>query len=286
MDGNARDDVIEIDLREIVGLLLHWIWLICLCGVTAAGIGFMISKFVLVPQYQSTTSVYILSKSNNNALTISDTQLATQLTKDYEKLITSRYVLEQVMEDLELSSIYTYESFGKKVSVKNTNDTRIIDITVKDENPHLARKIADAIRDVSASHITQVMDIDAVNVVDEASLPVKPSEPSVRIWTLGGLVLGVVCSAMLVIVRFMLDDTIKSSEDIENYLGLSTLALIPDADMEHKKSRKRKSDPAPPRGKPRTPTRSQLEVVRGVDYATQTMYGKDSLDEEILDYNE
>ncbi|MCM1187233.1 MAG: Wzz/FepE/Etk N-terminal domain-containing protein [Lachnoclostridium sp.] len=243
MDGKVRDDEIEIDLQEIVGLLMHWAWLIIACGAAAGIIGLIISKFILVPQYRSTTSVYILSKSSSNdSVTLSDTQLATTLTKDYERLITSRSVAKQVLQDLELEDDYTYEELVDRITVSNVKDTRIINITVQDENPEMAQLIANAVREVSAERIQEVMSIEAVNMVDEAELPTKPSEPSVRSWTFGAAALGMILAALFVLARFMLDDTIRSSEDIEKYLGLSTLALIPDANAESeqgKRSRKR-----------------------------------------------
>lgn len=247
-NNSANEEVIEIDLQELFVLILHWLWLIVICGIAAGTVGFVLSRFVIVPQYESTTSVYILSKNDNNSLTYSDTQLATQLTQDYEDLITSRYVLEQVMEQFQLSEEYSYGSFSEKISVANASGTRIIDITVKDPDPERAQQLADAIRDVSAERITSVMNIEAVNLVDRANLPTAPAEPSIPKWTLLGAAIGIFLSTVILVIRFLLDDTIKSSEDIEKYLGLSTLALIPDSTLEEKRSaKKKKSKTAPAR---------------------------------------
>ncbi len=237
-NGNNRDDVIEIDLQELVSLVAHWLWLILGCGILAAAAGFLLSFMVITPKYESTTRVYILNPNNSNSLTYSDTQLATQLTKDYEALITSRYVLEQVISRFGLED--SYEELKKRTVINNTTDTRIIDITVKDESPVMAQQLANAIRDISSEHIKSVMNIEAVNVVDEANLAEEPSEPSILVWTAVGFAAGFIVCAAIIIVRFLLDDTIKSSEDIENYLGLSTLALIPDAGMEEKKKKGKK----------------------------------------------
>lgn len=234
-----NEDVIEIDLQELLSLLLHWLWLILVCGLITGAAGFLLSSFVITPQYESTTSVYILSKSDNTSLTYSDTQLATQLTRDYEELITSRYVLERVIQEFGLENQYYYDGLDKKVSVENVSGTRIINITIRDENPLMAQQLADAIREASAERITSVMSIEAVNVVDEANLAMEPSEPSVLKWTIIGIILGIFLTAAAVTVRFLLDDTIKSSDDIERYLNLSTLALIPEAEQEGKKKSRR-----------------------------------------------
>lgn len=241
-NNSANEDVIEIDLQELFGLLLHWLWLIVLCGIAAGAVGFVLSRFVIVPQYESTTTVYILSKNdNNNSLTYSDTQLANQLTKDYEELITSRNVLEQVIDQFQLWEEYSYNGFKSKVTVSNPSDTRMISITVKDTDPAVAQQLADSIRDFSAERITSVMNIEAVNVVDTASLPTAPSEPSIIKWTVLGAAIGIFLSAVILIIRFLMDDTIKSSEDIEKYLSLSTLALIPDSQLEEKRNVKKGS---------------------------------------------
>lgn len=238
MQGTEKDDVIEIDLRELFGLVVHWLWLIALCGLVAGAVGFIISNFVISPKYESTTKVYILNKQDSSTITYSDTQLATQLTKDYNELIISRYVLERVIEECGLED--TYGGLQSRITVANKADTRIIGITVKDEDPGMAQYIANSVRDVASEHITAVMAIEAVNIVEQANLPTSPSEPSVIQWTVIGLLLGLFLSAAGLIVRYMLDDTIKSAEDIENHLGLSSLAMIPDTRIEDKKGRKQK----------------------------------------------
>lgn len=235
VNQSKNDDVIEIDLQELLGLLLHWLWLIAGCGIIAAMVGFLISFLLITPKYESTTRVYILNSESSKNLTYSDTQLANTLTKDYEELITSRTVLEKVIELLEIDE--SCAGLKGRITIKNRQDTRIIDITVKDESPALAQQIANTIRDISAERIESVMSIEAVNLVDEANLPTSPSEPSVAKWTAVGFLVGFILCAAVVIIQFLLDDTIKSSEDIENYLGLSTLALIPDANMEEKKKK-------------------------------------------------
>lgn len=233
------DDEIEIDLQELFGLILHRLWLIILVGLLTGGIGFGISKYLMTPMYQSTTRVYILNSSDNNNgnITLSDTQLASTLTKDYEALITSRFVLEKVIEDMQLD--LSYGALKERVTVSNASNTRIIDISVKAEQPEYAQAIADAIRIVSAEQIQSVMNIEAVNLVDAANLPLSKCEPSVSKYTLIGFAAGAFLVGIIVVIIYLLDDTIKTSEDVEKYLGLSTLALIPDTSLEEKEDKKK-----------------------------------------------
>lgn len=227
---NTQVDEIEIDLREVFLILLGKLWLIVLVGIFTAALAFGFSQFVLEPVYESTTQIYILNKQENNTVTYSDVQLGTQLTKDYAELIRSRYVLEEVMEELQLAQMnpgLDYEAMLEKVTVTTPTDTRILAITVKDTDPVLAMEMANSIREAAAVHIKNVMDIEAVNVVDTANLPLEKSAPSVFKWTVIGGLIGMFLVTAIVMVWYLLDDTIKTSDDVEKYLGLSTLALIP-----------------------------------------------------------
>ena len=214
--GNGRENnEIEIDLVEVLHILLERIWLILGMGLFLALVCFIFSKFVLTPTYESTTKIYILNKTGETSVTYSDVQMGTQLTKDYAELINSRYVLEEVIQKLGLET--EYRDLLKQVRVNTPIDTRIVSITVADIEPAQAMMVANCIREVASNHIQTVMDIEAVNVVAG------------------------VC--IMILMQYAMDDTIKSSEDVEKYLSLSTLALIPivsDGDKDKVKGRPKK----------------------------------------------
>lgn len=239
--NQQQDGEVEINLAELVPYLFHWFWLIAIVGLLTAAIAFGYSAFVLTPKYQSTTKVYILSKQgNDDKVTYSDTQLANSLTKDFKEMIKSRTVLETVIKECNLPE--SYEALAGNVSVSNTSDTRIVGINVKDTNPSRAQYIANAVREVAAIHLQEVMDLEAVNVVEEANLPTKIVEPSKKKYTLIGFLIGVVITIAVLIIRYYLDDSIKTSEDVERYLGMTTLATIPmfEGTESTKKSKKSK----------------------------------------------
>ena len=217
---------IEFDLLEIIHILLGRFWIILVTGFFAALICFAISAYVLAPVYESTTKIYILNKTDNASVTYTDVQMGTQLTKDYAELINSRYVIEKVIDQLSLEDM-EYKDLMNRVSVHTPVDTRIVSITVEHTDPELAMRIANCIREVAGEHIQNVMDIEAVNVVETANMPLEKSGPSIVKWTLIGSVAGAFLACAVILIIFFLDDTIKSSEDVEKYLGLSTLALIP-----------------------------------------------------------
>ena len=163
MENQNERDEIEIDLVELFYVLWGHVWLILSIGLFCALSCFALSKFVIAPTYKSTTKIYILNKSDSSSVTYSDVQLGTQLTKDYAELINSRYVLEAVIQELGLNM--EYKDLLKKIDVTTPSDTRIVSITVEDHDPVQAMNIANSVRENASTHIQNVMDIDAVNVV-------------------------------------------------------------------------------------------------------------------------
>ena len=233
-----QTEEIEINLWEICLVLVHNLALIISAGIMAALGVFLFTQLVITPSYESTTKIYILNKQENASVTYSDIQLGTQLTKDYAELIQSRFVLEEVVQGMGLN--LTYEQMKGKVSVTTPTDTRILAITVKDKDPVMAMKIANAIREAAAVHIMNVMDIQAVNVAETANMPMKKASPSALKNTFVGGILGIFIIIIIVMVRYMMDDTVKTPEDVEKYLQLSTPAVIPLNEGETDKKRKKK----------------------------------------------
>ena len=237
-----NNDEIEIDLGEVFHLVISKLGVIILSGILLGVLSIIGTMLFITPKYESTTKIMVLNKQDNNTLTSADMQTSTQLTKDYAELIQSRTVLEGVIAQLNLDM--TYKEMLNKVSVETSSDSRIVSISVTDEDPYTASEIANAVRDMAAEHIQAVMDIEAVNVVDTANIPNEKASPSLaKNGVIGGL-LGVIIAMAAVIIIYLTNDTIKVEEDVERYLGLSVLGSIPFSEKESrskkKKSRKRR----------------------------------------------
>lgn len=237
-----NNDEIEIDLGEVFHLVISKLGVIILSGILLGVLSIIGTMLFITPKYESTTKIMVLNKQDNNTLTSADMQTSTQLTRDYAELIQSRTVLEGVIAQLNLDM--TYKEMLNKVSVETSSDSRIVSISVTDEDPYTASEIANAVRDMAAEHIQSVMDIEAVNVVDTANIPNEKASPSLaKNGVIGGL-LGVIIAMAAVIIIYLTNDTIKVEEDVERYLGLSVLGSIPFSEKESrskkKKSRKRR----------------------------------------------
>lgn len=220
-----KQDEIEIDLGQIVGVLWSKAVVIILTGILFAVLAFLGTKLFIKPTYESTASIYIVNKQGDN-LTTSDLSSAEMLTKDCQKIITNRTVLDEVIDTLQLSVEYT--ELAKQISVSVPTDTRIIEITVADREPNRAKEIVDTIANVTSEKIKTIMGVEEVNVFEYGDLPLNPASPSVKKNSVIAGVLGIVLASFIIILLFIMDDTIKSSDDVSNYLGLTAIGLIPD----------------------------------------------------------
>lgn len=225
METNNNKDEIEIDIMELIFVILDKIWLILAVGIVSALLVALYSKLLITPMYTSTTKLYVINRQNTETTTLSDLQTGTQLTKDYVVLVKNRPVIEAVIEKLNLNM--DYEDLLENISVNAQDDTRVIEINVKDKDPDIARQIADTIADESSTSMAKLMDIDKPGIVEPGNLPTKPSSPNIAKNTLIGGIIGIFVTVFAVLLIYILNDTIKSADDVERYLELNTLGTIP-----------------------------------------------------------
>lgn len=240
METNRQDEI-EIDLLELIFVLKKKLWILLLTGlVLAAGTG-LFTNYLIQPLYSSTAKLYILT-SSTSITSLADIQVGTSLTKDYIQLVQSRPVVEQVIENLNLNK--TYEQLLEQMEFTNPSDTRILVITAEDPNPVLAKDIVDQFVEVSKVSISSIMKTDEPSIVEYGYVGDAPVSPNLWKNVVIGAALGIFLAAAVVIVLYMMDDTVKTSDDIEKYLGLNTLTAIPlrEEDKKSAKKVKRKTD--------------------------------------------
>ncbi len=249
-----RSDNIEIDLLQIFRMLLANLHILILAMLTGGFLMYYVSNEMMSKKFESVTGIYVLNSAaqkENDTLTGSDLDVGSKLTNDYAELLKSRTVMNRVIADLNLQNTYpemanvTPDTISGMVSIETSTNTRVLKIKVTDTNPTRAQDIANAVRKAGAEHIKNVMDIDAVNVVYEANLPDRPSSPNAKKNAMVGAMLGFVVAAAILVINMLMDDTIKTQDDIVKYLELSVLGMIPYDELEDStivRKKKRKND--------------------------------------------
>ncbi|HEM2814571.1 Wzz/FepE/Etk N-terminal domain-containing protein [Streptococcus suis] len=223
--NNQEMNTIEIDIL----LLLKTIWrkkfLIILTALFGAGIAFVYSSFLVTPQFDSTTRIYVVSQNveAGAGLTSQELQAGTYLVKDYKEIILSQDVLTQVATELNLK-----ESLKEKISVSIPVDTRIVSISVRDADPNEAARIANSLRTFAAQKIVEVTKVSDVTTLEEAVPAEEPTTPNIKRNILLGLLAGGILATGIILAMEVLDDRVKRPQDIEEVMGLTLLGVVPD----------------------------------------------------------
>lgn len=220
--------MVEIDVLSLIKTVWKRKFLIILTALVVAVLALGYSLFIAKPSYQSTTRIYVVNRqqAENSALTNQDLQAGSYLVKDYKEIILSQDVLSTVISELSLSG--TTADLSSAISVSVPTDTRIVSITVRNGDPNQTSRIANTLREVAAAKIIAVTKVSDVTTLEEAEVPKSPSSPNIRRNVVLGFFAGAIVMTLIVLFVEVIDDRVKSPEDIEEVMGLSLLGVVPE----------------------------------------------------------
>ena len=215
-----------IDLLELFGMLWQHIFQILICTVIGAAVAFGVTKFLMVPQYQSSAMMIVNTRQDANANVTSDQiNSATKLVETYSIIVKSDTVLSRVIDDLGLN--LNYGELKDKVTVKSVNSTQVMQISVQDADPAAAQIICQKITQVCPDLIKDAVEAGSVKLISAASTPAQPVSPNTLKNTAVGAMLGLVACAGVLVLRMLLNNKINNDADVQKYLDLPVLGVIP-----------------------------------------------------------
>ena len=216
-----------IDLREYVDIVKKRFWLIALITIIASLVSGLVSFYVLEPTYETGVTLMVnKSKSQEDKeITNDDVMVNQKLALTYGEIARSRKVLSKVINDLNLN--YTYEELSEAVTISPVKDTEIISIKVQNTNPNLAYKIANKIPETFSKEVRRITKADSVEVLDYAVVPENPVKPNKKMNIAIAAVLGMMIGLFLTFLLEYLNNKIKTPNDIEKYLDLPVLGVVP-----------------------------------------------------------
>ncbi len=232
----AEEKALEIDIGEILQLLKRKLLLILLAAIVFASAGYVYFRSCVTPRYTSKATIYIDADYGEMDATVAIT-LATNLAKDYPYIIASTTTMDMVAKNLNLSVSGAQLKGSVSATMPGDEAIRTLMLSFTYTDPQLAADILNETISVFSerlSYIAQYAKIK-VAVIDPASVPSAPSTKGVRTYVFTGALIGVALMSLFFIVLRILDDKIKSEHDIEKYLELNVLALVPAYEQNSKK---------------------------------------------------
>lgn len=214
-------------LLELFQLLKNHLKLVIALPIIFALVTAVGSWIFLANTYTANVSMYVLANSSE---TQSNTSLSTDLsasqmiTNDVSELIQSERVLNQAANQLGMSES---ELKGYDIEVTSSTTTRLITISVTGDTPNSAAAIANGIADTTNSVAQEIMNIEAVNVIDQAEVPTSPSRPPRTMYTAVAFLAGIFVAVAIVVLMDMINTRIRKPEEIEELLDIPVIGRIP-----------------------------------------------------------
>lgn len=227
---NRENKEIQLDIFSILQNFWKYKFLILLICVLCAVLTYARTTFRSTPLFISTTELFVVPHSvtqseTSTKTTYNDLMMSKQISADIEKIVTNVEVTEKVVDRLKLG--VSPSAVASSLSVYTKAETRILVISVTDSDPFRATLIANTIRDITTDKIVDSLGLNAIKIISEARIPSSPIDNGAK-RTAGIVFFAVllVCLGVLVLMEFF-NDTVKTPEDVERYLGISTLGSIP-----------------------------------------------------------
>ena len=240
-DGTAAEYYTGIDWVSVLFRLLekiHWIILAALAGAVLAW--FYVTN-IATPVYQATSKIYIAG--SDTTISLSDLQMGSTLAVDYQEVFKIWHVHEMVDERLNLN--YSYSELEKMVSVSNPNGSHLLYIYVKSPDPAEAKLLADTYAEVVQDYIANKMELRKPQILEKARTPNKPISPNVTGTVAKGALIGGMGMILIFLFVFILDDRIRTGEDITKAVDLPTFGTVPRQNMERNASEEEEQDQTP-----------------------------------------
>ena len=223
MDKNELNDEVEIDLSQLLKLLKKNIRLIIILALVGIIIAASATTFLISKKYQSQGSVLLKADVVNGSLDSTQVNTNKMMVNNYVKLLQGNNIQDQVAKNLNITSAEVRSS----LSITNTTDTQIIEISLTTVDPGLSKRIVDETISVFTTLIQEKLDVTNVTIVDQPEVNPNPVSPSMVKNVIIGAVVGIVISLGYLLLTYLLDTKIKNGEQAEQYLGVPLLGIVP-----------------------------------------------------------
>ncbi|WP_342436975.1 Wzz/FepE/Etk N-terminal domain-containing protein [Paenibacillus sp. FSL L8-0436] len=222
----------ELDLRDYFQIVRKRLWMIVSIVIVVSILAGIYSLFIKNPVYEASTKIIVNqtpTQSTVGQLDLNQINTNIQLINTYKEIIKTPAILDVVAKDYPQFNI-TAEELLNKVNVSSVNNTQVMTLVVRDNSYQRAAEIVNAISLVFKQEIPSLFNVQNVSILNEAKTdpPVAPGpvEPNVIMNIAIAFIFALMIGLGIAFLLEYLDDTLKTEDDIEKYLGLPTIAMI------------------------------------------------------------
>lgn len=245
MNNSVEESSNTIDLSRLMAIFRKHFKMLIAWTLLIGVLGFVVAQFVVVPKYTATTEILVNRRTNgkNSDQAYNDQQADVQYINTYKDIITNQVILNKVSHNLNSSK--TARQYGRtynmstgelqqSIKISNQQNSQVFSVAVKTDDPQKSAAAANAIAEVFKKQIKRIMAVNNVTIVSQAVVPDAPSFPNVKLFALVGAVLGLLGSVIYLIVKDLMDTTVKEDDFMTKELQLTNLGHINHFKMTHK----------------------------------------------------
>ncbi|WP_036605603.1 YveK family protein [Paenibacillus assamensis] len=219
----------ELGIKEILQVIRKrswWLGSIVLLASVGAG---LISFYLLQPKYEASSQIIISSTdaTGQSSISINEVNMDLRLIDTYKEILKTVAMMKKVTAtypDIE----QTPEQLSRHVEVNSASSTQVITISYQHENYSQAAKTVNAIVLAFQREIPSLMNIDNVSILglaNEEAVPV-PVSPNMVFNAAVTFMIALIGGVALFVLLEVLDDTVKSEEELARLLNLPVLATV------------------------------------------------------------
>ena len=212
-------------LLELLTLLRKHLKLVIMLPIVCMVAMGLASVLMMNDTYTATTDMYVLASSegsNSSSALSSDLSASQMLTNDVATLLQSDRVMTDAADQLGLPNLRGYD-----ITVTSESTTRVITLQVTSSDAQGSANVANALADCVSNVAQEVMNVESVNVIDEAPTPQAPSGPNRMLYVVVAAMAGLFAAVAIVVLMDVIDTRVRSAEDVEELLELPVIGRIP-----------------------------------------------------------
>ena len=245
------DTTKEIDFKELFRILLKKWWLVLLCTIVGFGAAYYGTAKLITPIYEAKTVLYIGQEESalgNIGISLGQLEADSQLINDYKQIALTRLVIDAVIKNTGLSivdsesldngnsigngssknpMVMSYTQFRNNTVIETIKDSRLFTVGFQSPDPEIAKKVSDELAKQLTIAVSQIVGVENIRILDQSIVPAKPIAPSKLQNSIIGGILGLVFSLFIIVIMFLVNDTVKDEDDIKSLIGVSVLGRIP-----------------------------------------------------------
>lgn len=215
-----------LDLQDFFYIIKKRLKLIVLITLACAVITGLVSVFLIKPTYEASSSIIVGKPTNNIKTDNNDVMMYQNLVKTYAQIAQSDSVAKATLN--KLNENITLDQFQKMVSVTPQEGTQILTIKADSKDPNEAARVVDTMASSFIGESKRVFPTGGdIQIMDRAQIPDKPVKPKKTLNVAIAFFLGLIVSVGISFLLEYQDNTIKTEDDIDRYLELPVIGIIP-----------------------------------------------------------